>query len=166
MLRYVLGAVAALCLAAPAQATVTVTTNPSDIVGSPAYADRVDIHTIANGFFAYTSAGQIGFWLSSPADQTISYYFNNPTGEIFGTFALTAETPFFIGFTGITSGPVNQAGFQGTSELDLVSSVVGAPAVPEPATWAMMLLGMTLIGGALRYRRGPRQPGRIGRELA
>ncbi|MFT3975936.1 MAG: FxDxF family PEP-CTERM protein [Sphingomonas bacterium] len=27
------------------------------------------------------------------------------------------------------------------------------PAVPEPATWAMMILGFGLIGGAMRYRR-------------
>ncbi len=27
------------------------------------------------------------------------------------------------------------------------------PAVPEPASWAMMVGGFGLIGGALRYRR-------------
>lgn len=31
--------------------------------------------------------------------------------------------------------------------------VVGAPGVPEPATWAMLLLGFGLIGGAMRTRR-------------
>lgn len=31
---------------------------------------------------------------------------------------------------------------------------VPAGAVPEPATWAMLILGLGLIGGALRVRRG------------
>jgi PEP-CTERM motif len=30
---------------------------------------------------------------------------------------------------------------------------VGPGAVPEPATWAMMIGGFGMIGGALRYRR-------------
>ena len=30
-------------------------------------------------------------------------------------------------------------------------------AVPEPATWAMMILGFGLIGGVLRARRRPRR---------
>lgn len=29
----------------------------------------------------------------------------------------------------------------------------GTPAVPEPATWAMMLLGFGMVAGAARYRR-------------
>jgi hypothetical protein len=31
---------------------------------------------------------------------------------------------------------------------------VSISAVPEPATWAMMLLGIGLIGGAMRSRIG------------
>ncbi|WP_082657618.1 MULTISPECIES: PEPxxWA-CTERM sorting domain-containing protein [unclassified Sphingopyxis] len=31
-----------------------------------------------------------------------------------------------------------------------------AAAVPEPATWATMLLGLSVIGGAMRYRRRPK----------
>lgn len=33
-----------------------------------------------------------------------------------------------------------------------LSGVTGA--VPEPATWAMMILGFGLVGAALRQRRG------------
>ncbi|MBJ6121825.1 PEPxxWA-CTERM sorting domain-containing protein [Sphingomonas sp. BT553] len=28
-----------------------------------------------------------------------------------------------------------------------------AAAVPEPATWAMMLVGFAMVGGTVRYRR-------------
>lgn len=33
------------------------------------------------------------------------------------------------------------------------ATAASVAAVPEPATWAMMLTGMLLVGGALRYRR-------------
>lgn len=33
------------------------------------------------------------------------------------------------------------------------SSLITVTAVPEPATWAMMLVGFGLVGGAARYRR-------------
>ncbi len=39
----------------------------------------------------------------------------------------------------------------GTGSLTIDGSTVGA--VPEPASWAMMILGMGMLGGAARYRR-------------
>ena len=35
------------------------------------------------------------------------------------------------------------------------NGMIDAPAVPEPVSWALMLLGFAGIGGALRWRRGP-----------
>lgn len=35
----------------------------------------------------------------------------------------------------------------------LISGLTLTPAVPEPATWATMLLGFGMMGGSLRYRR-------------
>lgn len=52
----------------------------------------------------------------------------------------------------------------GTGTFDLTStsgnadaklSITEAPAVPEPATWAMMVLGFGVAGAALRHRRKP-----------
>ena len=43
----------------------------------------------------------------------------------------------------------------GHSEASLYGYVPASPpAVPEPATWAMMLLGFGMVGGAVRQRRG------------
>ncbi len=47
---------------------------------------------------------------------------------------------------------------QGASTVDNISSriVVGAPgpmAVPEPATWAMMIVGFGIVGGTMRRRQ-------------
>jgi hypothetical protein len=39
-------------------------------------------------------------------------------------------------------------------DLDnLTTGVVRGPAVPEPSTWATMLVGFALVGGVMRYRR-------------
>lgn len=32
-------------------------------------------------------------------------------------------------------------------------SGIGSPAVPEPGTWAMLILGFAMVGAAVRYRR-------------
>ncbi|GAA0487371.1 hypothetical protein GCM10009096_32810 [Parasphingorhabdus litoris] len=43
--------------------------------------------------------------------------------------------------------------FRASSPGDFVRVLTAAPAVPEPATWAMMIGGFGLVGGALRRRR-------------
>jgi len=45
------------------------------------------------------------------------------------------------------------AGHTGYVYLDGFGNVTPPAAVPEPATWAMMLLGFGMMGGAIRYRR-------------
>jgi hypothetical protein len=40
-----------------------------------------------------------------------------------------------------------------TSASNLVLTASTAGAVPEPATWAMMIGGMGVVGGAMRRRR-------------
>ncbi|MDB5582890.1 MAG: sorting protein [Bradyrhizobium sp.] len=46
------------------------------------------------------------------------------------------------------------AGDYGTNRLG-TAALTAAPAVPEPATWAMMLAGFGLLGGAMRRRIAP-----------
>lgn len=60
-------------------------------------------------------------------------------------------------FTGSVNAPTFSAGtytlvnpFLGNGTLS-ISQVAGA--VPEPGTWALMILGFGFIGGAARYRR-------------
>jgi len=70
-------------------------------------------------------------------------------------FGGTAEDRFF-GWTGsVGVGSLSVAG--NSVELDhLQYGFSGAPgAVPEPTTWAMLLVGFGVVGGAMRSRRGP-----------
>ena len=61
------------------------------------------------------------------------------------------------GFTGFTT--INRS-FNGTINYAITpppaaTPPAATPAVPEPATWAMMVGGFGLVGGALRRRRRP-----------
>jgi hypothetical protein len=59
-------------------------------------------------------------------------------------------------FTVSNMCPVFSLGtFQLTSIVSEASTLTisAAAAVPEPATWAMMLIGFGMIGGVARYRR-------------
>jgi hypothetical protein len=56
-----------------------------------------------------------------------------------------ADWSLFVSF----SGPSGRVDFRGPLVLD----VYPLAAVPEPSTWAMMILGFGFIGGAIRFRR-------------
>lgn len=71
--------------------------------------------------------------------------------------------PFIMSFFGVTAdAPFSSASFtMSGSGTDLDNLRLGSiAAVPEPATWAMMILGFCVIGGALRRRR-PAAPGQL-----
>ena len=60
----------------------------------------------------------------------------------------------YYGFAFTTNSVLNSIGFETLPETTITATTDVAAAVPEPATWAMLILGFGLIGGAARYRRG------------
>ena len=101
---------------------------------------------------------------SNPFGATLSNPTNNGTGISFNggkeTFSFAA-LPLNIGSNTLTftytSLDANHAGFQGLGDegwgLEPVNvSAVSVSAVPEPSTWAMMILGFAGIG-FIAYRR-------------
>lgn len=99
-----------------------------------------------------TSAGftAFGFTFGSylpvgPATLTLN------TGESFQINP--TDTAQFIGF--ISDAPITSASFNyaGSYAFDILNVSTGSGAVPEPATWAMMLMGFGLAGSALRRRQ-------------
>lgn len=86
------------------------------------------------------------------------YVFAGPSTITLSTgdsFVITpSNTPAFIGFTStapITSVMIDSPGGY---DFDLIS-VSTVAAVPEPAMWALMLVGFGGIGATLRTRRNP-----------
>lgn len=66
------------------------------------------------------------------------------TGSITVDLASLLGENAYFGFTGATGSVTS---FQSISNVDVTS------AVPEPTTWAMMLVGFGMMGAGLRYRR-------------
>ena len=75
-------------------------------------------------------------------------YVNGLSGNIFnGVFNNVAQLGEYYGNTG--TGLDAQLGPQNFT----LTQVVTTPAVPEPATWMMMILGLAGVGGVIRSRR-------------
>jgi hypothetical protein len=76
---------------------------------------------------------------------------------------LVVGTDFFLAFdgpqlyTGTEAAPTFRIGsftlatLSGGSPIAL--TIAEVPAIPEPASWALMLAGFAMVGGAIRYRR-------------
>jgi hypothetical protein len=97
-----------------------------------------------------TSASAIGFLFGSwNSEQTITYSVDGVTG----TFDVPVKTDTaFLGFSDL-SGPTTLT-FSNNAELDTIGFLASAvTAVPEPSTWAMMLVGFGLIGFGRRRRQ-------------
>ena len=84
-----------------------------------------------------------------------------PAGVLIGAFTVP-QGPQTLGFFGlISSTPIGYAtsivdrGYIADTAIDNVriGPVQDAGGVPEPGTWALMISGFGLVGGAMRYRR-------------
>jgi hypothetical protein len=121
---------------------------------------------VTNGFTTGFS-----FWYSSSTAATITVYdglggsgnvlaqinllaqgFDNCVGDPGGSFC--NWSPIGVAFAGTAfsidfGGTANQTGFD---NITFGSDRPGGGDVPEPATWAMMILGFGLVGASLRRR--------------
>ena len=98
--------------------------------------------------------------LSSYAAATNRYYTSGPFAD-FGGISFNTNTGGAFNLGGGGTGPsglvintavlnpIGYAGVLGSTSVDTVAT----SAVPEPATWAMMLLGFGILGFGMRSRR-------------
>ena len=85
----------------------------------------------------------------------------SPSGspEVWGGVGLRFTAPTDqITITLLNDNRSNSSGFSGVDNVSLVA-MSATDGVPEPAAWAMMILGFGLAGAAIRRR--PSRPGRI-----
>lgn len=122
---------------------------------------------VAAGFdtgfsFFYSAAfntGTVNVWSGLNSTGTLLATLVLPTNGASGTTGCLDEpfcpySPIGVTFAGTAmsvdfAGTNNQIAFD---DITLGSATAGG-VVPEPTTWAMMLLGFGLMGGSLRYRR-------------
>lgn len=127
------------------------------------------ILNVTNGF----STGFSFFYTSSSAATVNVWSGLNATGSILGSINLAAQSSSGCsgdpsgGFCNFTNAGVafagnafsidfgGAAGGTGYDNITFGSDVAGA--VPEPSTWAMMLVGFGAVGGALRSSKRKRK---------
>jgi hypothetical protein len=93
--------------------------------------------------FSYNSWQQVGFSIDA-ANDLITYTVGDLSASVGGYGSTSLTTGFFEVHN-------TNAGVTRTQFMDNFSASV-AGAVPEPSTWAMLILGFGLVGGAMRRR--------------
>ncbi|HEU4819951.1 MAG TPA: PEPxxWA-CTERM sorting domain-containing protein [Qipengyuania sp.] len=160
MKRFMTMSAAALLLAgvsSAAQAATFAWTGPSDFdtatqIFAPVYADTLTFS--GNGFY-HNHGNPYSMVFRATIDGVDQQIFSFNPGSV--DFALSSLAPISFGggmvtsLTLSTSSPVGQAYHAMSGETFTLAAVGNA--VPEPATWAMLILGFGLTGGALRSAR-------------
>jgi hypothetical protein len=130
---------------------IFLSTDPSGS-GSPTDADNLGMEWIELAFQGVT-ADTVLFTLTLLGEPDFSQSFtinHDPNGENkFAFMAINGETILNLhyAFSGGSADALRQ--------VRIASTEGGVPPVPEPATWAMMLLGFGVVGYSMRRRRTP-----------
>lgn len=109
-----------------------------------------DVYSVAGPAFPSALAALAGFQTAPSIVDTVfnwngSAYAPSPGGTIAQPWRITVGAPTTVSF--FISEPTKDDNYGGVS--------LRFTAVPEPTTWAMMILGLGGIGVALRQRRRP-----------
>lgn len=159
--------VAALALAASAPALAL--TYNFDLSGSRSAMFSINAARAPDSFTPFQTFFEDtpGVYSGTPATADISFsknFFGGPTGGFEAiNLSLLGFSQFVsseVLFTGTTAKPVFKTGtfalssiVSGASTLKITTSGVQGSTVPEPATWALFVMGFGLVGRALRRRR-------------
>lgn len=123
---------------------------PNDFIGSASTANGRTLALVNLSGDTYVHGTQIDGSCCSNIDPflVLAGTGSLPTGST-GDYGLNMA--WNIGSLGSGSSAVINYAYAVGTRIDVVGGDPGV--VPEPATWAMMLVGFGMIGGAVRYRR-------------
>ena len=158
MLRFwTLAIWSALALAAPAAATVLVAPTGADNLefafAQGKCTDAIRIHNAADLPITLTTYGCSNSvkkfaWASNNATDKFDLYgiFQKGSPETVGRSTLVLVDAYW------TSGPAFLQPVWPTGSASDYVVIIPASAIPEPDTWAMLLLGFSMVGFAMRKR--------------
>lgn len=99
----------------------------------------------------------ISDWTGNIGPESSIYWISSAGGGLFATFDVSANVFGAQAYSGSEAAPVFAPGvFAGVDHVDGLSGVLTITemsGVPEPATWAMLLIGLGAIGAAMRTAR-------------
>jgi hypothetical protein len=112
---------------------------------------------LTDPLLTFTSAE---FNINALSDGMITINATDDGGSLFSMpFAISAAGQNFFNLTGINGQSISNVSFTSTGQIADVRQIrLGGVAgltsvVPEPASWAVMILGFGMIGAGLRLRR-------------
>ena len=157
-------------------APFVIDTSSNSVYGVPFFSGQGNAENIPANNVTVTlpGYGAFGFTYGSYISSAETYSATLNTGDVFNfSTGATNGTPQFIGF--VSDTPLTSASLTSTAgpndltpggnnqgygyAFDIINFSLGSPtagAVPEPATWAMMLLGFGMVGFAMRKRSNVR----------
>jgi hypothetical protein len=116
------------------------------LLSSADHSDTLTFTGLAAGtysvFLSYSSVN-VDLTKASLNDDTPILLFHTPSASL-GTFAVTDQSPFTLKLWGAVTGNPIGASYNGQ---------IVVTAVPEPATYGMLLGGLGLLGYAARRRK-------------
>ena len=133
--------------------------NPTTALGVNNPREGNNLVTFLNGTTAFGADfnQNLGGGSQNEVGETFGLTAFDINGGFVGAFAFTVApgTPTFFGFTSVgTIGSIAVRQIGGFAVMDNVSfSGTAGPAVPEPASWAMLIAGFGLVGAVSRRRR-------------
>jgi len=102
---------------------------------------------------SFTNRGTVTYGPSSGAFASFATTTNvaSSNGENFIGLRAMVGNDYYYGFAFTTNNVLNSYGFE-TAANTAITATTALSAVPEPATWGMMILGMGIVGFAMRRR--------------
>ena len=157
MFKALVAAVAVACLAAPAHPAVFLQFNGSTgvfgnaQVDSPSFDDSFDLGSLGSGAYLISATISSTYQVGAQVDQDIDFLSVMLNGIEFNVGTTGQNEYRFI--NNIASGSSNLFSIRGTSGMNSsYSGTINVAQVPEPTTWAMMLIGFFAVGSAMRRR--------------
>ncbi len=121
-----------------------------DVFGESHYA--LDTLTVTMNGMDYTITEPVMFFIAP--DSTLAGFADPDAARSLVSFDYAAANAFYGAFAGAFSSSGGALAITGARSLALSGvDLPGAAAVPEPASWALMLAGFAIVGGTLRRRR-------------